>query len=94
MIVSRTYTIFVLYVIRERLAEVQREYEERERRWNRISALLNREDFLSGSPPSTSSVGTNQFGAASTVASLNNGSSGNYRLYYFSEIRCMRMVIS
>ena len=76
------------------MAEVQREYEERERRWNRIAALLNRDDFLNGSSPSTSSIGTNQFRAASTVASLNNGSSGNYLSYYFSEIRCMRMVIS
>ncbi|CAF1099606.1 unnamed protein product [Adineta ricciae] len=60
---------------KERLAEVQREYEERERRWNRIAALLNREDLLSNSSPSTSSIGTNQFAAASTAASLNNGSS-------------------
>lgn len=40
---------------KERLAEVHDEYEERERRWNRISSLLDRHDFLSTSNISTDS---------------------------------------
>lgn len=39
--------MFLLY--RERLAEVHDEYEERERRWNKIASLLDREDLISSS---------------------------------------------
>lgn len=31
---------------RERLAEVHDEYEDRERRWNRIASLLDRDDIM------------------------------------------------
>jgi hypothetical protein len=41
------------FVFRERLAEVHDEYEERERRWNRIASLLDREDFISIATGST-----------------------------------------
>ena len=34
---------------RERLAEVQDEYEEREKRWKRIASLLDRHDLVSSS---------------------------------------------
>jgi len=36
----------IIFVCRERLAEVHDEYEERERRWNRIASLLDREDLI------------------------------------------------
>jgi hypothetical protein len=36
----------IIFVFRERLAEVHDEYEERERRWNRIASLLDREDLI------------------------------------------------
>jgi hypothetical protein len=40
-------------LFRERLAEVHDEYEEREKRWNRIASLLDRDDFISISTGST-----------------------------------------
>ncbi|UJR33378.1 hypothetical protein I4U23_020826 [Adineta vaga] len=54
---------------KERLADVQREHEERERRWNRIAALLNREDIMNNGTSSPTSIGTN--------VSVNNGNSIN-----------------
>jgi hypothetical protein len=42
-----------LILFRERLADVHDEYEERERRWNRIASLLDRDDFISNSTVST-----------------------------------------
>ncbi len=38
---------------RERLAEVHEEYEERERRWNRIASLLDRDDLIGSSSVNT-----------------------------------------
>jgi len=43
------YVIFFLknlFFFRERLAEIHDEYEERERRWNRIASILDREDLI------------------------------------------------
>ncbi len=62
---------------RERLADIQDEYEERERRWNRISSLLDREDLISNSSTSTTSMVTNQYVPGSTNTSLNNGINNN-----------------
>lgn len=44
---------FLWILFRERLAEVHDEYEEREKRWNRIASLLDRDDFISISTGST-----------------------------------------
>ncbi|CAF4295429.1 unnamed protein product, partial [Adineta steineri] len=38
---------------KERLAEIHDEYEEREKRWNRIASLLDREDLVSTTTDST-----------------------------------------
>lgn len=66
--------LFFLFSCRERLADVHDEYEERERRWNRIASLLDREDLGSNSSSSSTSIGMNQHLANSVTGSLNNGS--------------------
>ena len=53
--------------------DVHDEYEERERRWNRIGSLLDREDLISNSSSSTTaSTGANQYLIGTTNGSLNN----------------------
>ena len=37
----------MILFFRERLVEIHDEYEERERRWNRIASLLDRDDLVS-----------------------------------------------
>ncbi len=59
---------------RERSVDAHEECEERERRWNRIFALLEREDLISNS---SSSTGTNQYQTGSGNTSLNNGITHN-----------------
>jgi len=39
-----------VFFCREKLAEAQEEHEEREKRWNRIASLLDRDDFLNNPP--------------------------------------------
>ena len=59
---------------RERLADVHDEYEERERRWNRIASILDREDLGSNSSSSSTSIGVNQYAIGSINSPLTNGS--------------------
>ncbi len=40
---------FVCFFFREKLGDVHDEYEEREKRWNRIASLLDREDIINTS---------------------------------------------
>lgn len=49
------------FSIRERLAEVHDEYEEREKRWSRIASLLDRQDLISTSTVSTGETKTDRF---------------------------------
>lgn len=68
---------------RERLLEIQEEYEEREKRWNRIGSLLDREDLISNSSASSASMTNNVY--------LNNGippsmSTGKLKLFLFPSI--------
>lgn len=63
--------------IRERLADAQNEYEEREKRWNRISSLLDREDLISNSSSSTISMTGSQYASGITNVSTNNGNNNN-----------------
>lgn len=65
--------IWIDFDCRERLADVQDEYEERERRWNRIAALLEREDLGSNSSSSNASIGTNQYLLGNSASSVTNG---------------------
>ncbi|CAF3350485.1 unnamed protein product [Rotaria sp. Silwood1] len=74
---------------KQRLTIVQDEYEERERRWNRIASLLDREDLVSYSSSSSSSIGGNQYLGGSPQTSLNNGitntiSPGDYSSKYLN----------
>ncbi len=63
---------------RERLTEVQDEYEERERRWNRIALLVDREDLISNSSLSTTtSMVGNQFPTGNTNVSIASGINNN-----------------
>jgi hypothetical protein len=62
---------------RQRVADVQDEYEERERRWNRVASLLDREDLISNSSSSTTSVGVNQYLTGSPSTSFNIGANSN-----------------
>ena len=62
---------------RDRLAEVQEECEEREKRWNRIASLLDRDDLTSNLSSSSTSMATTQYLSTSTNASLNNGVTQN-----------------
>jgi hypothetical protein len=56
--------------------DIQDEYEEREKRWSRIASLLDREDLISNSSSSTTSM-INQYVPGSTNTSLNNGVNNN-----------------
>lgn len=74
---------------RQRLAMVQNEYEEREKRWNRIAQLLDREDFIGSGSSSSSSSATsgNQYLNPMPYSTPANGnsntlSSGIYFDYY------------
>lgn len=60
-------------ICRERLADLQDEYEEREKRWNRIASLMDREDIISNSSSSTTSMLGNQYLSGSNNTSINNG---------------------
>ncbi|CAF0721856.1 unnamed protein product [Didymodactylos carnosus] len=54
---------------KEKLAEIQDEYEERERRWHKIAVLVNRDDFIG-------QIASNQSSSISTTTSpsIYNGS--------------------
>jgi len=67
----------LFYFLRERLADLHDEYEERERRWNRIASLIDREDLISNSSSSTISMIGNQYLPGSTNTSLNSGITNN-----------------
>jgi hypothetical protein len=67
----------LFYFFRERLADLHDEYEERERRWNRIASLIDREDLISNSSSSTISMIGNQYLPGSTNTSLNSGITNN-----------------
>jgi hypothetical protein len=67
---------YIILFSRVRLAEVQDEYEEREKRWNRIASLIDREDLISNSSSTTSMIGS-QYLTGSPNTSLNNGSINN-----------------
>jgi hypothetical protein len=73
------YKIFIIIWIffRERLADVQDECEERERRWNRIAILIDREDLISNSSSTSSMMIGNQYSLGTPNASLNNGNTNN-----------------
>ncbi len=69
--------LFGLFFLRERLADVQDECEERERRWNRIATLIDREDLISNSSSTSSMMIGNQYSLGTPNASLNNGNTNN-----------------
>jgi hypothetical protein len=70
--------IFSFFFDRERLAEVQDEYEERERRWNRIAILVDREDLISNSSLSTTtSMVGNQYPTGNINVSMASGINNN-----------------
>lgn len=76
-------------ICRERLADLQDEYEEREKRWNRIASLMDREDIISNSSSSTTSMLGNQYLSGSNNTSINNGSmpgNSNVLFLFFSGI--------
>lgn len=64
MLLSKVFFLFIgfylsfvfSFISREKLAEVHDEYEERERRWNRIASLLDREDIISISTITTGNL--------------------------------------
>jgi len=62
---------------RERLDDVQDEFEERERRWNRIASLIDREDLISNSSSTSSMMLGNQYSPGTTHTSSNNGINHN-----------------
>jgi len=61
---------FVLF-FRERLAEIHDEYEERERRWNRIASILDREDLINISTITTA-IDSNNRSKPTTIESTND----------------------
>ncbi|CAF4768891.1 unnamed protein product [Rotaria socialis] len=71
---------------KQRLAIVQDECEEREKRWNRISSILDREDLINYSSSLSSTtmpISGNQYSSGISQTSANNGtnnslSSGDY----------------
>ncbi|CAF0896732.1 unnamed protein product [Adineta steineri] len=67
----------LIHAAKERLADVQDEYEERERRWNRIASLLDRDDIISNASLSTPSTGSNQYSLGNTNPLLTNGNNNN-----------------
>ncbi|CAF0741682.1 unnamed protein product [Rotaria sordida] len=58
---------------KQRLTNIQDEYEEREKRWNRIASLLDREDLISYSSSSSTSISGNQYLTGTPPISSNNG---------------------
>ncbi|CAF4105810.1 unnamed protein product, partial [Rotaria sp. Silwood2] len=78
---------------KQRLTNVQDEYEERERRWNRIAALLDREDLISYSSSSSASSSGNQYLSGSPQLSSNNGITNNLLPgdYFYSNSRSKRI---
>jgi len=80
---NELFIVLLFQTFRERHREIQDEYEEREKRWNRIGSLLDREDLVSNSSSSSVSMTHNVY--------LNNGipssmSTGKLKFFCFHQI--------
>ena len=76
--------VFVFSRYREQVEEVQEEYREREKRWNRIASLLDREDLISNCSTSTTSTslsGTQYTPPVSSSGLINTIPAGNLSLF-------------